>query len=70
MVSMEELETMKDQYYKAKGWTNDGLIPKKKLIELGDAGCCGTNRGLILEDKRRYRDDNHSITLQIYRLRL
>jgi hypothetical protein len=24
-------------YYKAKGWTKDGLIPKKKLIELGMA---------------------------------
>ena len=31
----EELEYMKDLYYKAKGWTQDGLIPKKKLIELG-----------------------------------
>ena len=31
----KELEYMKDLYYKAKGWTQDGLIPKKKLIELG-----------------------------------
>lgn len=31
----EELEYMKDLYYKAKGWTKDGLIPKNKLIELG-----------------------------------
>ena len=31
----EELEYMKDLYYDAKGWTKDGLIPKKKLIELG-----------------------------------
>ncbi len=31
----EELEYMKDLYYKAKGWTRDGMIPKKKLIELG-----------------------------------
>ncbi|HEY60453.1 MAG TPA: aldehyde ferredoxin oxidoreductase family protein [Anaerolineae bacterium] len=31
----EELEYMKDLYYKAKGWTKEGLIPKKKLIELG-----------------------------------
>ena len=36
-LQMEELETMKDQYYKAKGWTNEGMIPKKKLIELGMA---------------------------------
>jgi aldehyde:ferredoxin oxidoreductase len=26
---------MKDTYYQAKGWTKEGLIPKKKLIELG-----------------------------------
>ncbi|NMC30451.1 MAG: aldehyde ferredoxin oxidoreductase family protein [Pelolinea sp.] len=31
----EELEYMKDLYYKAKGWTNDGLIPKENLIQLG-----------------------------------
>ena len=31
----EELEYMKDTYYEAKGWTKEGLIPKKKLIELG-----------------------------------
>jgi aldehyde:ferredoxin oxidoreductase len=35
VVSIEELETMKDQYYKAKGWTNDGMIPKTKLVALG-----------------------------------
>ncbi len=33
--SDDELEYMKDLYYKAKGWTNEGLIPKAKLIELG-----------------------------------
>jgi aldehyde:ferredoxin oxidoreductase len=33
--SSEELEYMKDLYYKAKGWTPEGLIPKSKLIELG-----------------------------------
>jgi len=31
----EELEYMKDLYYEAKGWTKEGLIPKKKLIQLG-----------------------------------
>jgi len=31
----EELEYMKDLYYKAKGWTPEGLIPKQKLVELG-----------------------------------
>ncbi|HOJ00317.1 MAG TPA: aldehyde ferredoxin oxidoreductase family protein [Anaerolineaceae bacterium] len=31
----EELEYMKDLYYKAKGWTKDGLIPKENLIQLG-----------------------------------
>jgi len=35
VVSEEELEYMKDLYYKAKGWTKDGLIPKEKLIALG-----------------------------------
>lgn len=35
VVTAEELEYMKDLYYKAKGWTNEGLIPKEKLIQLG-----------------------------------
>ena len=35
VTSDKELEYMKDTYYEAKGWTKDGLIPKKKLIELG-----------------------------------
>jgi aldehyde:ferredoxin oxidoreductase len=35
VVSDEELEDMKKQYYEVKGWTKDGLIPKSKLIELG-----------------------------------
>ena len=35
VVTDEELEYMKDLYYKAKGWTKDGLIPKKKLQDLG-----------------------------------
>jgi aldehyde:ferredoxin oxidoreductase len=35
VTSDEELEYMKDTYYEAKGWTKEGLIPKKKLIELG-----------------------------------
>jgi len=33
--SHEELEYMKDLYYKAKGWTKDGMIPKEKLASLG-----------------------------------
>ena len=33
--SSEELEYMKDLYYKAKGWNNDGMIPKEKLTALG-----------------------------------
>jgi aldehyde:ferredoxin oxidoreductase len=33
----EELEYMKDLYYKAKGWNQDGMIPKKKLESLGMA---------------------------------
>ncbi len=35
VVTEEELEYMKDLYYAAKGWTKDGLIPKKKLKGLG-----------------------------------
>ncbi len=35
VVTEEELEYMKDQYYEAKGWTKEGLIPKKKLVDLG-----------------------------------
>jgi len=35
ITSDEELEYMKDLYYKAKGWTKEGLIPKEKLVELG-----------------------------------
>ncbi|HBO34330.1 MAG TPA: aldehyde:ferredoxin oxidoreductase, partial [Anaerolineaceae bacterium] len=31
----EELEYMKQLYYKAKGWTEEGLIPKEHLIKLG-----------------------------------
>lgn len=35
VVTDEELEYMKDLYYEAKGWTKEGLIPKKKLVALG-----------------------------------
>ncbi len=35
VVTEEELEYLKDLYYKAKGWTKDGLIPKQLLIDLG-----------------------------------
>ena len=35
VVTDEELEYLKDIYYEAKGWTEDGLIPKEKLVELG-----------------------------------
>jgi aldehyde:ferredoxin oxidoreductase len=34
-VTDEELEYLKDIYYKAKGWTKEGMIPKSKLVELG-----------------------------------
>jgi aldehyde:ferredoxin oxidoreductase len=34
-VTEEELAYLKEIYYEAKGWTKEGLIPKKKLIELG-----------------------------------
>jgi aldehyde:ferredoxin oxidoreductase len=35
VVSEEELQYLKDLYYKAKGWTKEGLIPKEQLIALG-----------------------------------
>jgi aldehyde:ferredoxin oxidoreductase len=35
VVTEEELEQLKDMYYEAKGWTEEGLIPKEKLVELG-----------------------------------
>ena len=34
-LSRDELETMVDDYYRARGWTPDGLIPREKLEELG-----------------------------------
>jgi len=35
LVTDEELKYLKDLYYKAKGWTSEGLIPKEKLVSLG-----------------------------------
>lgn len=35
VVTDEELDYMKQLYYKAKGWTEEGLIPKQLLIDLG-----------------------------------
>lgn len=35
LVTEEELNIMLDDYYRARGWTKEGLIPKKKLDELG-----------------------------------
>jgi len=35
VIKPEELRMMIDAYYKARGWTPEGLIPKAKLIELG-----------------------------------
>ncbi|MHB0856709.1 MAG: aldehyde ferredoxin oxidoreductase family protein [Anaerolineae bacterium] len=34
-VSPEELHMMIDDYYQARGWTPEGLIPRSKLIALG-----------------------------------
>jgi aldehyde:ferredoxin oxidoreductase len=34
-VKPEELRMMIDDYYQARGWTQEGLIPKSKLIALG-----------------------------------
>ncbi|MHB1296203.1 MAG: aldehyde ferredoxin oxidoreductase family protein [Anaerolineae bacterium] len=34
-VSPAELHMMIDDYYQARGWTPEGLIPRSKLIELG-----------------------------------
>ncbi|NLN70938.1 MAG: aldehyde ferredoxin oxidoreductase family protein [Chloroflexi bacterium] len=35
VVTDEELEYMKQLYYQAKGWTEDGMLPKQLLIDLG-----------------------------------
>jgi aldehyde:ferredoxin oxidoreductase len=35
VLTEEELNTMIDGYFEARGWTRDGLIPKEKLRELG-----------------------------------
>jgi aldehyde:ferredoxin oxidoreductase len=34
-VTADELRMMIDDYYQARGWTTEGLIPKSKLIALG-----------------------------------
>ena len=48
-VKPEELRMMIDDYYQARGWTTDGLIPKSKLIELGLEDIAERDR------RRRYR---------------
>ncbi|MBA7656504.1 putative oxidoreductase YdhV [subsurface metagenome] len=35
LIKKKDLEFLKDAYYKARGWTKDGMIPKEKLVELG-----------------------------------
>ncbi len=35
LISKKDLNFLLDAYYKARGWTKDGMIPKEKLIELG-----------------------------------
>ncbi|MEE9324413.1 MAG: aldehyde ferredoxin oxidoreductase family protein [Dehalococcoidia bacterium] len=35
ILTQEELDSMIDDYYKARGWTKDGSIPQGKLEELG-----------------------------------
>ncbi len=35
LVTHEEFKTLVDDYYQARGWTEEGLIPRSKLIELG-----------------------------------
>ena len=35
VVDPDKLREAIDSYYKARGWTSEGLIPKKKLIALG-----------------------------------
>ena len=34
-LSRAELDLMIDGYYRARGWTPDGMIPEAKLRELG-----------------------------------
>jgi aldehyde:ferredoxin oxidoreductase len=35
VVTDEELQYLKKIYYEYKGWTEEGLIPKKLLVDLG-----------------------------------
>jgi aldehyde:ferredoxin oxidoreductase len=35
VVTDEELQYLKKIYYEAKGWTEEGLIPKQLLMDLG-----------------------------------
>ena len=35
LLEREELEMMIQSYYRARGWTADGMIPEGKLRELG-----------------------------------
>jgi len=35
LVTPEEFDVMLDGYYEARGWANNGLLPKQKLYELG-----------------------------------
>jgi aldehyde:ferredoxin oxidoreductase len=45
-LSKEELDFMIAGYYRARGWTEDGLIPAHKLAELG-LGDLGAGHGLM-----------------------
>jgi len=35
VLTQDELDIMVSDYYEARGWTKEGLIPKGKLIQLG-----------------------------------
>ncbi len=45
-LSRDELKAMVDDYYRARGWTPEGLVPRDKLEELGLLGLVGTDIAL------------------------
>ena len=46
-LTQQELDSMIDGYYIARGWTADGLIPEVKLADLGLSNLSRTSQSLV-----------------------
>ncbi len=46
-LTQQELDSMIDGYYRARGWTADGLIPEEKLADLGLSNLSRTSQSLV-----------------------